>query len=319
MVGDRGEPFEVLARDRLVSHLQREVGDDRREVAVPGALAVPVDRPLHLDRAAAHAGERVRHTGSRVVVQVHRDPDIGSEVLDDLADHPLHVVRQRTAVGVAEHETRRARGCGGFEHAQRELGSARVAVEEVLGVEQHVEAGGAQEGDRLAHHRHALVERRLQRLQHVVVPGLADDAGGADTRLDQVAQRVVDVDLALHAPRRPERDEDARAQVQVGRRAPEELVVLRVRARISGLDEVDAEPVELLGDAQLVLDRERDPLELRPVAQRRVIDLDLLGRARWRSPLRDAGWERARSRARSARRCAAYGVPHLLTCSSQSL
>ena len=71
-----------------------------------------------------------------------------------------------------------------------------------------------------------------------------------------------------------ERDERARVERELRRRAPEELVVLRVRAGPAGLDVVDAEPVELLGDAQLVVDGERDALELRAVAQRRVVDLD---------------------------------------------
>ena len=48
-----------LAGDRLDAHLQREVGDDRREVAVAGALTDPVDRALHLGGAAPHAGEGV--------------------------------------------------------------------------------------------------------------------------------------------------------------------------------------------------------------------------------------------------------------------
>ena len=56
--------------------------------------------------------------------------------------------------------------------------------------------------------------------------------------------------------------------------APEQLVVLGVGARPTRLDVVDAQPVELLGDPQLVLDGERDAFELRPVAQRRVVDLD---------------------------------------------
>jgi hypothetical protein len=42
---------------------------------------------------------------------------------------------------------------------------------------------------------------------------------------------------------------------------------------------VHAEVVELLGDAQLVLDGERDALELAAVAQRGVEDLDGLGGA----------------------------------------
>jgi hypothetical protein len=37
---------------------------------------------------------------------------------------------------------------------------------------------------------------------------------------------------------------------------------------------VHAEVVELLGDAQLVVDGERDPLDLGAVAQRRVEDFD---------------------------------------------
>ena len=60
------------------------------------------------------------------------------------------------------------------------------------------------------------------------------------------------------------------------RRGPgEELDVLRVGARPPALDVVHAEHVELLGDAQLVLDGRRDALDLQPVAQRGVEDLDV--------------------------------------------
>src|SRR5207248_6451301 len=56
----------------------------------------------------------------------------------------------------------------------------------------------------------------------------------------------------------------------------EELVVLGVGARPPALDVVDAQPVELLGDAQLVVDREGDALELAPVAKGGVEHLDAL-------------------------------------------
>ena len=75
VVRDRREPLEPVGGDRLDPHLQREVRDDRGEVAVADALAVAVDGALHLDRAAPHTGERVRHAGAGVVVQVHRDAD----------------------------------------------------------------------------------------------------------------------------------------------------------------------------------------------------------------------------------------------------
>ena len=104
MVRDRREPLEPIGRDRLDAHLQRQVRDDRREVAVAGALAVAVDRALHLRRAAAHARDRVGDTGAAVVVEVHRDADVVTEVGDDLADDALDLVRQRAAVRVAQHE-----------------------------------------------------------------------------------------------------------------------------------------------------------------------------------------------------------------------
>src|SRR5437867_2436640 len=55
---------------------------------------------------------------------------------------------------------------------------------------------------------------------------------------------------------------------------PEELLVARVRARPAALDVVDAEVVETLGDAHLVLEREGDVLGLGAVAQGRVVELD---------------------------------------------
>ena len=147
----------------------------------------------------------------------------------------------------------------------------------MLGVEQHVEPRATQELDRVGHHRDTLVERGAERLDDVVVPRLPDDARGPGTGLDEVPERVVGVDLALHAPGAPERDERARVEMQLARQPSEQLVVLRVGARPARLDVVHTEPVELLGDAQLVVDGERDPLELRSVAQRRVVDLDAAG------------------------------------------
>ena len=57
-------------------------------------------------------------------------------------------------------------------------------------------------------------------------------------------------------------------------RPGEELDVLGVGPRPATLDEVDPEDVELLGDAQLVLDGGGDALDLQAVAERRVEDLD---------------------------------------------
>ena len=211
-------------------------------------------------------------------MEVHRDAEagVGGEVRDHFRNDSLDLVWQRAAVRVAEHQSRRTGLRGTFENPQAELGVAAVAVEEVLGVVEHRAPFGSEELDGVGHHRDALVERGLQRFEHVIVGCLSDDAHRARVRIEQVAQRVVGIDLALRATGRAERDEGARVQREVARRAREQLVVLRIGARPTGFDVVDAEPVELLGDAQLVVDGERDALELAPVAQRRVVHLDLL-------------------------------------------
>src|SRR2546421_478947 len=111
-------------------------------------------------------------------------------------------------------------------------------------------------------------------LGDVVVPRLPDDAPRRDVGLDEMTQRVVAVDSPLHASGRPECDQGARLELQLVRPPPEQLVVLRVCTRPTGLDVVHAEPVELFRDPQLVLDRERDPFELRPVPKSGVINFD---------------------------------------------
>ena len=275
VVRDRCEPLHAVRGQRLDPHLQGEVRDDRGEVAVPGALAVPVDRALHLLGTAADTGERVGDPTAGVVVEVHADAHVGPDVVDDRAHRGFDVERQAPAVGVAEDEAVHALLGRALEHPQAELRVRPEPVEEVLGVEEDLEPEALQVGDRVRHHRHALVERGAERLRHVVVPALPDDADRAGPRLDEMAQGVVGVDLALGASGHPEGDERAGREVQLVARPAEQLVVLRVRARPARLDVVDAEPVELLGDAELVVDRQRDPFELRAVAQRRVVDLDL--------------------------------------------
>ena len=284
VVGDRREPLEALLGDRAHAHLQRQVRDGRGEVAVAGALAVAVDRSLHVGRAATYAREGVGDAAAGVVVGVHADPHVVAEVAHDLGHDGLDLVRERAAVGVAEHERAGALLDRGFEHAEAELGVALVAIEEMLRVEEHVEPRATQELDRVGDHGHALVEGGLERVAHVVVPAFPDDAHGGRACLDEVPQRVVRVDLAELPARGSEGDERARVEGELGAGAAEELVVLRVGARPAALDEVDAEPVELLGDPQLVLDGERQPLELTPVAQRRVVDLDRLRQLRHHDP-----------------------------------
>ena len=60
--------------------------------------------------------------------------------------------------------------------------------------------------------------------------------------------------------------------------ALEERDVFRVRCRKPALDEIDAERVQALDNAQLVLKRQRDALALLSVSQRAVIREDSIHR-----------------------------------------
>ena len=162
---------------RLDPHLQREVGDDRGQVGVAGPLAVAVDAALDLDGALADGGQGVGHRAAGVVVEVDAEPGVG-DGRPDLGHGLLDLVGQGAAVGVAQDEPGGPGLVGRPQHPEGELGVAAVAVEEVLGVEEHLEAGvAARNSTESADHGHGLVERRPQRLGDVVVPRLGHDAG----------------------------------------------------------------------------------------------------------------------------------------------
>ena len=108
-----------------------------------------------------------------------------------------------------------------------------------------------------------LLQRDAQVVAHVEVPRLADD--GDDGRLGAQQRIEVAVVGSRHAgaPRGAEGGDAGVPETESAHRA-EELLVARIRARPAALDVVDAEGVETLGDAQLVVEREADVLRLAP-------------------------------------------------------
>src|SRR5262249_1627391 len=135
----------------------------------------------------------------------------------------------------------------------------------------------AEERHRVPDDVEVLLEADPQVVPHVQVPGLADD--GHDRRPGGEERGEVAVVGGAHAgtPRRPEGGAARLAPPEPAAGADdraEELRVARIRAGPPALDVVDAELVERLGDAQLVVEREADVLGLRAVAQGGVVELD---------------------------------------------
>ena len=271
-VRDPGGVLEQSLRQHPAVQLELEVGHHRDQVGVARALAVPVDGALHVGRAGLDRGQGVGDGAAGVVVAVDADPD--PRRLDDVVDHVADPAGEHPAVGVAQGEHRGTRVVRRPQHLECVVTVVAVAVEEVLGVEEHLLALRAQVLDGVADHREVLLERGAQGQLDVPVVGLRDQRHHARAAVAQRAdQRVVG---RLHAGPAggAERRELRVAQVQLLAGAAEELGVLRVRARPAALDVSHAEPVEVPRDRQLVGRGEVEPLLLGAVAQGGVVDVE---------------------------------------------
>jgi hypothetical protein len=148
----------------------------------------------------------------------------------------------------------------------------------VLAVEEHPPSFGAQERHGVAHHREVLLERRAQRPLDVPHVGLSDERDDRRLGFEQGANLGVVLDPHAGLAGRTERHHDGVPQLQLaGRRAGEELGVLRHRTGPAAFDEPDADLVEQPGNDQLVGDRVGDSLTLGSVAQGGVEDVEVVG------------------------------------------
>ena len=253
--------------------LQLQGRDDRDQIGVAAALAEAIERALDLARAGAHGRQRVRHRLFGVIVRMDADM-VAGHVLHHLADDLLDLMRQRAAIGVAQHHPARARFVRGLGAGERIFGVGLVAVEEMLAVDQHLAALLLRGLHAVADRGEVLLIRRLQRDPHVVVPRLRHEADRVRLGVEQDRKPGIVRGRAARPPRHAERRE-RRAEFAV---LGEQFGVGRIRARIAALDVVDAELVEQLRDRELVVQREIDAVHLRAVAQRGVEQIETFTR-----------------------------------------
>ena len=265
---------QVVGTDAAESHLELHVGDGGEQVGVAHALADAADGALHLQRARTDSGKRVGHRTAGIVVTVNAQLLVGKRTRND-ADYLLHLEGKRAAVRLAKIDGVGA-GLACRAHArERVVGISLVAVEEVLGVEHDGEPVGLQIRDRVGDHAQVFLERGLQCARDLGIPRFPDDGRHRSAALDEVGEPLVLVGRRALLTGGPERG-DARMGKRHLPHAAEELDVFRVRRGETALDEIDAERVEPLHDAQLVVKRKRDTLALLAVAQCAVICEDVL-------------------------------------------
>ena len=146
--------------------LQSEVSEERDHVRVPGALAVTVDRRLHVAHTGVDRRERIRHSKFGVVMRVDSPHDLFRRrvsgegctcILHDLS----HAAREGAAIGVAENEGRCPSVTCGAQRVERIVAICFIAIKEVLGVIDHLATALGDVGDALRDHREVLGARRL--------------------------------------------------------------------------------------------------------------------------------------------------------------
>ena len=99
----RREARQALAWHRLDAHLERQVRNQHGVVAVARALSVAIDGSLHVRRAGDDTRNGIRDSTASVILSVHTDLNT-IEVRDHLAHNRLHLMGQRAAIGVAQHQ-----------------------------------------------------------------------------------------------------------------------------------------------------------------------------------------------------------------------
>ena len=193
---------------------------------------------------------------------------------DDVVDDVAHPARQHAAVGVAQRDDLGTGVVRRAQHLERVVTVGAVAVEEVLGVQEHRLPLLAEVGDGVADHREVLLERGPQRQLDVAVVRLGDQGDDRGAAVAERGDQRVVCRAYAGAAGGAERRELGVPQVELVGGAAEELGVLGVRPRPAALDVADAQPVELLGDGQLVGDRQVESLLLGAVAQGGVVDVE---------------------------------------------
>ena len=231
-------------RDAVNIGARSQGHDDFFERRVAGPLADPVDRHLDLPGAGANAGEAVRDGQTQIVVRVRRENNLVGpfDVGANAGDQRAVLLRRGVAHGVRDIERGRPRldrrgahvvdelnvGPGRVHRRELDVGDNRLrALHHVAGLGEH---GGA---------------RRAQLVLDVDVRGRDE---GVDPRIRGIPDGFAGpIDVGLMAAREPA----DRRPVNLTRDRLHRLEVARRRDREAGLNHIDAQVLERVGDFEL--------------------------------------------------------------------
>lgn len=194
-----GETLHILGRQaRFVPHFQDERRNEGDQVGVAAPLAKAVQGTLHLPCAGTHRRQTVGDRVAGIVVAMDAKMLTG-DMLGHRPDDSFDVVGKRAAVGIAQHDPSRAGLMRRLEATQGVLGVVLVAIEEVLGVEQHFRHLVLGQLDAVRDHPQVFFEIDVERGAHLEIPGLADQTRGIGAGCQNGRQ----TGIVVGAPSRP--------------------------------------------------------------------------------------------------------------------
>ena len=239
------------------AHLNTHVGigpcldghDDLLHGSVAGPLADAVDGALHLTGAGLYGGQGVGHGEAQVVVAVRRDHVVAGDPLPDRTEALSPLDRSGETHGVRDVERAGTVVDGGLEHIAHEV---EIRAGSILGAELDIIGVLA-----CTRHRRGGLGQHLGGA-HLELELHVRRAGG-DERVDASAGSRLDgfpaaVDVLVGGARQPA---DGRTLYRRGDRV-DRLEVSLAGDREAGLDVVDAQACQLLGDLQLLPDVQGD-------------------------------------------------------------
>ena len=240
---------------------------DLFERGVPGALSDSVHRALELLHACFHGCERVRDGESEVVVAVRGEGDLfelGAQFANLLEERRV-LGGKHVADGVREVDRGRPGLHGGTADGgdERGIGSGCVLARELDLVD--ARAGALDRGRRS---RDDLVGPEAKLLLHVQRAGREKDVCSRAGCVGECGRRGIDVRVARAAERGDS------GLLHGARDGTDAFEVAGRRGGEAGLDDVNAEPLELLADLHLLVRPQRDSRRLLAVPKRGVENCD---------------------------------------------
>ena len=251
--------------------LELQIRHQRDQIHIAAVLPNPIDRPLHMLGPGRNRRQRIGHRHPRIVVRMNADLRRG--LLPHIGRRRRNQFRHRSAVGITQNQNRRAALLRCQQRANRIFRIGLPCIEEMLGIPHHVPSRAAHQLHRIGNHRQIFFRRDAQDRLGLKFRRFPHKRHHRRLGLDQRPHSRILISPHPAPPRHPKGRHPRVLQLQLSN-ILKKRHILRIGNRESPLDVIHPQLIELRRHQQLVLKREAKPLPLRPIAQRRVVNLD---------------------------------------------